>query len=185
MALTKPLKGKRIYLREVKLTDVNDRYVSWLNDSEVTRYLEVRFHPQNLDTIAGFVAKMRESENEFLYAICLSSNDQHIGNIKLGPVNAHHRSADVSLFIGEKKCWGQGYAAEAIGLVTRFAFRELGLNKLRAGCYAGNEGSARAFERVGYRREGLLRGQVLCDGKETDVITLGLRAVEYREEANR
>lgn len=174
------IKGKRIHLRKISLSDVGPRYHAWLNDPEVNRYLETRFSSQTLEDISAFVRKMLEKSDEHLFAICLNDSDEHIGNIKLGPINAHHRSADVSLLIGEKKQWGKGYAAEAIGLVTRHAFETLKLNKLRAGCYAPNEGSARAFEKCGYKREGLLKGQVFCDGEETDVITLGIRAAEFK-----
>ena len=82
---------------------------------------------------------------------------RHIGNIKLGPIHWLHRRADLSLFIGERKYWGQGYASEAIALVRDWAFRELDLQKLNAGIYSGNHGSRRAFEKCGFELEGTLR----------------------------
>lgn len=106
-------------------------------------------------------------------------DNSHIGNIKLGPINWYHRNADVSLFIGEKYLWGQGYAREAIQLVTDFAFQTLNLNKLKAGCYAENLGSAKAFEKCGYEREGLLKGHIIDRGQEIDIILLGLRGKKY------
>ena len=45
--------------------------------------------------------------------------------------------------------------------------------------------AARAFERCGFVREGLLRGQVFCDGKEEDLILLGRRAADRRKDFNR
>jgi ribosomal-protein-alanine N-acetyltransferase len=179
--VTLKLQGKRIHLRPVALTDVNERYHRWMNDSDVTRFLEVRFSPQSMDDVRQYVEKISSKKDEPFFAICLNETGEHIGNIKLGPINQHHRNADVSLVIGEKNHWGKGYAAEAIGLVTRYAFEKLGLNKLKAGCYGENEGSARAFEKNGWQREGLQRGHVLCDGKETDVILLGIRAKDFEK----
>lgn len=173
------ISGKNIYLRLLQTSDVSDAYVRWLGDPEVNRYLETRFQPQTHASIMEFVKAKLGSKTELLFAICLAADDRHIGNIKLGPINEHHRSADVSLFIGEKAEWGKGYAGEAISLVTKHAFTRLKLNKLKAGCYGANQGSARAFERCGYVREGLLRGQVFSEGKEDDVILLGLRAADY------
>lgn len=175
------IKGKRIYLREVRQSDVNELYYQWLNDPEVNRYLETRFVSRSLENIAEYVKKMDAKEDEPFFAICLNDTQEHIGNIKIGPINWQHKNADVSLFIGEKRLWGQGYASEAIALVTEFAFRRLNLNKLKAGCYTVNVASARAFEKCGYQREGLLRGHVIVDGRDMDVILLGIRAVDFWE----
>ncbi|MEY8213728.1 MAG: hypothetical protein RPR97_04495 [Colwellia sp.] len=41
-------------------------------------------------------------------------NDEHIGNIKIGAIKNNHRVGSVSLFIGDKKSWGQGLASQAI-----------------------------------------------------------------------
>ena len=171
--------GQRIHLREVRPSDVTERYYRWMNDPEVNRYLETRFAPQSLETIADFVRRMAGKSDEPFFAICTNDTQEHIGNIKIGPINFRHRHGDISLLIGEKEYWGKGYATEAIELVTRFGFETANLNKLEAGCYAENEGSARAFEKCGYTREGLMKGHFLCAGRETDCIRLGLRAVDY------
>jgi len=175
------MRGKQIYLRPVRLSDVNERYVRWMNDPEVVRSLEVRLQPQSLESVYAYVASLLGKNFEPFFAICTIDGDEHIGNIKVGPINEFHRSADVSLVIGEKNWWGKGIASEAIGLITAHAFRDLGLNKLKAGCYSDNEGSARAFERNGWRREGLLRSQVLRDGNALDVILLGITADDFKE----
>lgn len=173
--------GPRIHLREVRLTDVTDRYYRWMNDPEVNRYLETRYVPQSHETIAEFVRNMAGRSDEPFFAICTNNTGDHIGNIKIGPINWRHRYADVSLLIGEKEFWGKGYASEAIALVTRFGFEVINLNKLEAGCYAENEGSARAFEKCGYAREGLSRGHFFFEGRPTDCIRLGLLAAQYFE----
>ena len=85
--------------------------------------------------------------------------------ISLGPIHWLHRRADLSLFIGDCSCWGQGYASEAIALVRDWAFRELDLQKLNAGIYVGNIGSRRAFEKCGFELEGTFRQEVVSAGE--------------------
>ncbi|MFL6153935.1 MAG: GNAT family N-acetyltransferase [Ornithinibacter sp.] len=48
---------------------------------------------------------------------------------------------------------GQGYATEAVQALLGLCFGALGLRRVTAGCYAGNERSWRLMERVGMRRE--------------------------------
>jgi [ribosomal protein S5]-alanine N-acetyltransferase len=173
------LRGKSIFLRPLTESDANETYVGWLNDPAVNQYLETRFTPQTIEAVRAFVREKMRSQSEYLFGICLVENGRHIGNIKLGPVNAHHKSADISLFLGDRSSWGKGFAKEAIGLITRWGFLHLGLEKLKAGCYAANEGSARAFEYCGYSREGLLRDQLQFQGKPMDLVLLGLRRKDF------
>ena len=55
-----------------------------------------------------------------------------------------------------------------------WSFRELDLQKLNAGVYAGNIGSRRAFEKCGFELEGTLRQEAVNSGQRLDVWLLGL-----------
>ena len=48
---------------------------------------------------------------------------------------------------------GQGYATEAVRELIRLCFEDLGLRRVTANCFAGNEASWRLMERLGMRRE--------------------------------
>lgn len=48
---------------------------------------------------------------------------------------------------------GRGYATEAVRAALRLSFRELGLRRVVAHCFADNTASWRLMERVGMRRE--------------------------------
>jgi len=166
--------GKQIYLREVRVSDVNESYYSWLNDPDVNQYLETRFVPRSIENITDFVKSFDGNPDSRFMAICAKEGDRHIGNIKLGPINWIHRYGDISLFIGDRASRGKGMATEAISLIVDYAFNDLNLNKVRAGCYASNLASAKAFEKVGFKREGLLRRQWFFKGEFIDEILLGL-----------
>ena len=174
--------SRRLYLREVRQSDVNENYYRWMNDPEITCFLETRFVPRSRENIAAFVREMDGKEDEPFFAICLADDNRHIGNIKLGPINWRHRRADISLLIGDRGCWGKGLATEAIAMITKFGFETLNLRKLCAGCYGTNIGSAKAFEKCGYRREGLLRDHVLTNGDTGSIILLGMTAQDYQSE---
>jgi RimJ/RimL family protein N-acetyltransferase len=173
---TYALGGHHVTLRPIALADVNDRYVGWLRDPEVNRYLETRFTEQTLATVTDFVKRAMAAKDEHLFAICLDG--VHVGNIKVGPVKSRHKLADVSLFVGERAAWGKGVATAAIVLASRHALHELGLRKLHAGIYAPNVGSAKAFARAGFKQEGLRRRHYLLEGESVDVLEFGLCADE-------
>ena len=169
-----PLRSERLHLRPLTASDVTDAYIGWLNDPEVTRYLETRHSPQTPASVLAFVEAVNARADEHLFAIVLNAGDRHVGNIKVGPVHPRHRVGDVSLLIGARDVWGRGIAAEAISLLSRYAFTALGAQKLSASLYAANVGSERAFLRAGWRREGLRAAHYDLAGERSDVVELGL-----------
>ncbi|HXG87654.1 MAG TPA: GNAT family protein [Vicinamibacterales bacterium] len=166
------IEGERIYLREVQLSDVTDRYYQWINDAEVNQYLETRFRPTTMESLREFVAaKLVDRDNVFL-ALIVKDGDRHIGNIKLGPINWVHRFADVALMLGDKEHWGKGYGSEAIALVTDYGLNRLNLHKLTASCYASNQGSAKAFIKAGWEQEAVRKRQFYFNGSYEDSVHL-------------
>jgi len=168
------LDGDRLFLREISESDITDDYLRWMNDLEVTKYLESRFHQHSMQDIKDYVNLIKNSHDNFLYGVFLKSNERHIGNIKLGPISTIHRHAEIGLMIGEKDCWGLGYATEAIKILVSYAFSTQRLNKLTAGCYATNIGSKKAFESAGFIVEGVYKKHFFCDGKLIDSYRLGI-----------
>jgi RimJ/RimL family protein N-acetyltransferase len=119
---------------------------------------------------------MSDDPDSILFAVIDRSDDLHVGNVGLA-IDRRHESATIGLILGEAERWGRGHASEAISLISRYAFEELGLGKLTAGCYAENEGSRRAFEKAGFVVEGRRRSQRIAhDGRRTDELQLGLVA---------
>jgi RimJ/RimL family protein N-acetyltransferase len=161
------LETERLYIEEITLDDVTETYVSWLNDNAVNRYLETRFSEQNLQAVTQFVASMIASDTELLMAI-KKKDGSHIGNIKLGSINLVHKTGEVSYFIGDKSSWGKGFATEVVAALTGYAFNSLQLRYLKAGVYSENTVSAKVLEKVGYRKQGVLKQALILDGKEND-----------------
>ena len=174
MIIDCPLESNQIYLRSLELSDATITYASWLSDPEVLKYLEVRFSPpQTPDLLKKFITQCNISADVLLLGIFLNNDRRHIGNIKLGPVDWNHKSADIGLLVGEKSEWGKGLASMAISLVTDYAFSHLRLCKLTASCYADNEGSLKAFLRAGYAMEGRRRSQWQAGNDRQDSLLIG------------
>ena len=174
MLLITPISTSRLSLRCLTSADANERYLHWLEDKEINRFLESRFSKHSLASTAEFIGTVNSSDDTILLGLFQKDGDRHIGNIKLGPINIHHNNAEIGIMIGDKTAWGKGYATEAIEAVSMYAFETLGVRKLTAGYYAENEGSGRAFRKVGFKDEGLKVGHwVNADGEIVDGVILG------------
>ena len=70
--------------------------------------------------------------------------------------------------------WGTGANHEAKALMCHLAFELLGLDRLGAYSNVEHARSQRALERIGFRREGVLRGYHRHGGRALDVVVFGL-----------
>ena len=163
-----------LYFRELNQNDVSSKYVSWLNNPKVNRYLEVRHTFHTIESCKIFVCSMNASEENYLFGLFSKQGKEHIGNIKIGFINRHHNRAEVSLFIGDDRLWGKGLATEAILRITSWGFEFLGLAKIEAGCYSENIGSLKAFLKAGYQVEGFLRCHSLIEDRRIGSFCLGI-----------
>jgi RimJ/RimL family protein N-acetyltransferase len=147
-------------------------YLHWFDDPLVTQYLETTGR-QTPVTLAAFINRCNASETDLLLGLFLKENDRHIGNIKLGPIYWRHQRAGIGILIGARESWHQGFAREAIVTIASFAFKDLKLRKLVAGCYAPNSGSRRAFAAAGFHEEAARKSHAcLQNGSWVDVVEM-------------
>ena len=166
-----------IFLKRLGKDDVSERYVSWLNCPQINRFLECRHSSHTLESTRGYVESLGSPEShELLYGIYLHANDNHIGNIKLGPINFIHRHATVGLLIGEPTEWGKGYGSRAIKLLSDYALGQLGLVSLNAGCYSNNIGSYKSFLKAGWELAGEIKSHWIdSTGSRTNELILTIQ----------
>ena len=84
------LRGNRIELSQVQIQDATDQYLSWLNDTEVNKFLETRWISQTLETVISHIKKVSASPTELLLKIVVVAEGTHIGNIKIGPIDVNN-----------------------------------------------------------------------------------------------
>jgi len=173
------LSSQRLIYRTLEVDDVTQCYVDWLNDPKINRFLETRFDHQTIDSCKLYVTAMASSPAHNLFGIYLCDTGKHIGNVKLGFINPHHQRAQLSLFVGEQECWGQGYATETINAITAWGFNDLGLEKIDAGCSEENLGSLRAFLKSGYQVEGFFRKAAVFEGRRIGSFWMSMLKEEF------
>jgi len=174
------LRGSKVYLRPLERADLNETYLGWLNDHEVTRYLEAGAFPETMQDLEKFYQGVTGSRSEVIFAIADSKSHRHVGNVKLGPINWVHRRAMFGIMIGEKKFWGRGIGKEATRLVVEYGFQRLNLNRIGLGVLAAHEAAIRCYQAVGFKTEGRFREEMFSDGTYQDRLWMGMLRSEYK-----
>lgn len=177
--------GEKVYLRGLERADLEGDYFQWLNDYEVTRFLEVGRFPNTEEAMEEYYRNTALSNNDIIFAIIDRETDQHIGNIRLGPIDWHHRRAFIGHMIGNKAFWGKGYSTEAIRLVVEYGFIRLGLNKICARMAANHPASHRAYEKAGFTDEGQAKSEFYFEGEYYDSLYVGITREDFSASSKR
>lgn len=109
-----------------------------------------------------------------------TTDGELVGTIGLNPDPAHDR-AELGYWVG-KAFWGRGYASEAGAAVLDYAFSPppaVALNRVYAAHYPWNAASGRVLEKIGLKREGVLRQHIKKWGRYEDSVFYGLARDEY------
>lgn len=170
--------GERVYLRPLEEEDL-DRCVRWINDSEITTNLLLRFPMNRKREREWFDSQYKDNAN-ILLAIVLKDGDRHLGNCGLHQVDYVNRNAEFGIMIGEKEEWGKGYASEAAQLITRYGFEQLGLHRIGLEVFSCNPRAQRVYEKIGFVHEGTMRESYFRNGKLHDTIIMGMLAADWK-----
>jgi len=173
-------KGRQLYLRPLERTDLTERYQSWLNDPEVTVYMETGVFPTTLQQLERYYQAVTSSPDQVILAVVHQESDLHIGNVKLGPINWVHRRAALGILIGDKEYWGKGLGTEAVSLAVEYGFYRLNLHRISLGVFEEHKSAVRCYQKVGFKIEGHLRQDVFRDGQYKNGLWMGLLRSEYK-----
>ena len=175
------LVGEKVYLRALEESDISEEFLNWLNDLEVTRYLETGKFPSTPASVQDYLKRFQASTTDLGFAIVDRETEQHIGNVTLNRINWIHRTADTGLMIGRKDFWGKGLAFESWSLMIEYAFNRLSLRKIIAGALVDNVASVKVLKKLGFKEEGVFRQEAFVDGKYLDGIRMGIFREEFHK----
>lgn len=159
------LKGGRVTLRPADDSDP-PRFLPWVADVEVTRYLGRRTGMALYQEV-DFFKRVGESKNDILWIV--EFEGRTVGATGIHGISWQNMHGTTGILIGDKSAWGKGVASEAMSLRTRYAFRELNLRKLITEVFVDNAASRRALEKSGYRTVGFHKEHFFTGGKWHDV----------------
>ncbi len=175
------LVGDTVYLRALDRADA-ETLLPWVNDQEVIRHLLIH-RPTSLAAEEAFIEAFSRSEPDVVLAICEKATDRLIGATGLHRVDQKNRHAMFGIFIGEGAARGKGRGTEVTALMVQYAFRTLNLNRVWLHVYEDNARAIRAYEKVGFSREGLLRQDAFRDGRYGNTVVMGILRSEWRAPA--
>jgi ribosomal-protein-alanine N-acetyltransferase len=170
------IRGESVNLRAVERTDASAIY-GWFNDPDVTRWLGEPAASPSLALIQRHVEAWLEEEAGLDRPTALliqTLDDEAIGLIVLSEYRPEARSSQLSILIGNRSHWGQGFGSDALRTVVDVCFHEWNLHRVWLRTEAGNRRAHRMYERCGFRLEATLRDAAFLDGRFEDVLVFSI-----------
>ncbi len=174
------IKGKKVTLRAIERTDLATLQV-WANDDSINQMIGGWHFPTNMrDTETWFEALNLRSLNQRY--IIETPGEGTIGSANLVAINWKDRNAEHGLLIGNKDAQGKGYAVDTIMAIMKYAFEELGLNRLDTTIIEYNEPSINLYSnKCGWKKEGEQRNWYFRKNKYWSRLFYGITKDDYAE----
>jgi len=168
------LKGKRVFLRSVELSDAQLLLI-WENDPENWKVTDTEV-PFSLHGIHQLIEQQQNirATGQLRFMICLNETDRPLGAIDLYDADFRNGKAAIGVLIGLTEDRSQGFASEALELMVNYAYKILGFHNLYCSVQADNLRSLQLFDKSGFERVGLRKEWFLHDGKRVDEILFQL-----------
>jgi RimJ/RimL family protein N-acetyltransferase len=145
--------------------DYLPRYVEWLNDWEVRRFLAPTLpHPYTIQDEEDWFNHQRNDQSSKIFAILTCAEGKLIGNCGLHQIDWSNRNAILGIFIGDKDFWGRGFGTDTTRTLLRYAFEEANLHRIELEVFSFNQRAIRVYEKVGFKLEGTRRQALYREG---------------------
>lgn len=162
--------GQRVYLRLMEEQDVPFK-VKWINDPDIHKTLNCDY-PISVTGTTQWLRRVREDDSRRDFIICLIDQDRPIGYAGLLEIDRRNRKAEAYIGLGERDCWGKGYARETLELLKTNAVRELGLHRIYLYTWILNTRMIALAEICGFQIEGTLRADIFTHEEFRDRVLM-------------
>jgi len=177
-----------VILKKVIREDV-DRINLWLSDLEISeswfgRYsygnpAHLGYHPETVGDVSDSDwSTVFDNPEHGIFSI-YTDDTTHIGESHIA-IEESLGDGQISILIGDRTKWHQGYGTEALKATVDKAFYQYQLFRVWADVPEYNSHALTLFKQLGFTHEGTLRKSRPHEGSRFDSVIMGMLATEYR-----
>lgn len=174
------LRGKRVRLEPVAERHAGELFAAGHDGGDPALWRYLPYGPfADPEEMRLWVAACAESADPQFFAIVDEATGRAAGMASYLRFAPDHRVVEIGHIWFGAALQRTPAATEAIYLLARHAFGELGVRRLEWKCDAGNERSRRAAERLGFTFEGVFRQHMLVKDRNRDTAWYSLLDGEW------
>ena len=177
----------RLILKKHEISN-SFKFNEWYNDKELFYLDDDEPEPEEPETLEETEKYLKRLMNLNLhcngrieYAIHLKESNDFIGFGQIVDIDSFNKRCYVSITIGEKRLWGNGFGKEVMQAVVNHCFTKLCMNRIGAEIFCYNKRSVSLFESIGFTCEGKKKEYVFKNGIFHDELNYILLKRDWKE----
>ncbi|WP_421385150.1 GNAT family N-acetyltransferase [Bacillus salacetis] len=175
--MDKFLTGQKVYLRHFQKED-------YKHISKALSYPEIRkmtglqqfLTPQKIEKAYDAFAL---ADNRLDLVIASMETDEVVGDLALNEIDHLNRNGNIRIALHDPDFFGKGYGTEALKLILEHGFLTLNLYRIGLCVYSYNDRGIKSYEKLGFKQEGVIRGELFYEGEYHDNIIMGVLRDEF------
>jgi len=174
------IKGKKVTLRALEKSDLS-LMLKWSNDPELQYWLGGWHFPSSMATMEKWLERISEDQSNLRFAI---ENEEEglIGSANLVEINWKDRNAFTGMMLGDTNNRSKGYGTDTVMAIMRYAFEELGLERLDTTIIEYNKPSLKLYcDKCAWEKEGVKKNWYWRKNRYWGKIILGINHNNYLE----
>ncbi|MGY5855015.1 MAG: GNAT family protein [Candidatus Thorarchaeota archaeon] len=175
--------GDLVRLRALEMTDLDDT-LKFYNTLELRRFLgpPIVRSKKYMEQWLQKVSIWRPMRDGHLYlAVEEKETNEFLGVARIEDVRLPHNRGEVGISINNPERRGKGYGTDAMLVLLGVGFNILGLNSIYLDTMEDNERSIQVYEKIGFKRVGLLRETEYMDGAHKGLLIMDILRKEFTE----
>lgn len=176
------LSTERLRLREMKETDWEEVH-DYASLEIVCQYQP--WGPNSEEETKSFIRDVmidtaKDPRTRYLFAIVMKDDNRLIGAAEFNIHDFQHNNGEIG-YIVHPDLWGKGIASEAAKLMIEIGFKHFQMHRIQATCDPANIASSRVLEKIGMKKEGVLRENLLIKSGWRDSAVYSVLEIEYND----
>jgi RimJ/RimL family protein N-acetyltransferase len=176
------LQGKAVVLEPLQESHTEALY-QHIGSAENSWVWDYMFHepPTDAEQLRSRIATWAKSEDPFFWTIRVMTGQTQgiVGYTSFMHIAPEHRTIEIGNVMYSPSLQRTTAATEAVYLLARYAFRDLGYRRLEWKCNNLNEPSKKAATRYGFVFEGLFRQHYIVKGRNRDTAWFAILDSEW------
>lgn len=169
--------GKKVVLRAMELKDI-DFIKDMFNDPDLENLVTGWAFPVSSYAQEQWMKNHYNDQTSFRFVI-ETEEDGPLGIATLTNIDWKNKKATHGMKLANKERRSKGIGTDTVMAIMRYAFDELGLNRLDGSWFDSNVASKGMYTKCGWKEEGVRRKYIYKKGAYRDLTVVGILASEY------
>ena len=164
------IQTSRFVLRSLTLSDATEKYLGWMKEDSVAKYITAASDTQSLASLEAYILEKSTKDDCLFLGVFNKIGGEHIGNIKYEPICFARKEAVMGVLLGDSFWRGKNVFSEIFLASQQWLFDKYSIQTIVLGVDRSNAAAIRAYEKAGFSTD------LVADTDDTSALEMIFRS---------